>query len=112
MNKVSENSGGIYEVIPAPVFGNITCSNGTKKALGYFSASSVKQKRLFIESSEHNVETVRVNDGCFYFDYSVPPWVQHMIFGTDILTGTIVYTYTEFCGDCTSYGTNVKPSFW
>lgn len=112
MMGVNENAGGIYEIIPAPVYGNITCSNGTKKALGYFSASSVKQKRLFIEFTEHNVETKRVNEGCYYFDYGVPPSVQHVDFGTDVLTGKKIYAFSDFCADCTSFGTNVKPSYW
>lgn len=65
LKDVNENAGGIYGKIPAPVYGNITCSNGTAKALGYFTASSVKEKRLFISRSEnYQMETIVYEGPC------------------------------------------------
>jgi hypothetical protein len=112
MMDTNSNLDDIYSKIPSPVFGNITSRNGTAKALGYFSASAVKEKRLFILRSEHQVETVPVNNGCTYFDYDMPSGRQESYFGPEILTGTKVYSFSTGCTDCTQYGTNVKPSFW
>jgi hypothetical protein len=115
LRDVNENSGGIYSKIPAPVFGNITCCDGAGKALGYFAASSVKEKRLFISRSEHHVETHNVNLGCGYYTYGVPPMVQKIWFGAYSGPGggyIDTYTSSKDCADCTMYATNVKPSFW
>ncbi len=108
----NENLGGIYSKVPAPVYGNITCCDGKTKALGYFAASTVKEKRLFINPSEHNVETVSAFQGCTYFDYSLPDWIPKSYFGTIVGTNTKVYSYGDFCADCNASGTNVKPDFW
>jgi hypothetical protein len=67
MKDVNENSGGMYIRIPAPVYVNITCCDGNSKALGYFTASSVREKRLFINQSDHHMETINVNKGCLYY---------------------------------------------
>jgi hypothetical protein len=113
MKDINENPGGIYNKIPSPVYGNITCCGGNSKALGYFAASSVREKRMFINRSDHHVETINVTQGCPYFSYYVDPPRPMIFFGVDILRGYIVYTSSKGCADCTmDYGTNVKPSFW
>jgi hypothetical protein len=113
MKDVNENPGGIYSKIPTPVFGNITCCDGANKALGYFAASSVKEKRLFINRSDHHMETININEGCTYFSYDVPPAQQKIFFGTYVKFSEVkVYTSSKGCADCTLFGTNVKPSFW
>ena len=112
LKDVNENSGGIYNKIPAPVYGNITCCEGTGKALGYFAASSLREKRIFITRSDHQMETININSGCTYFSYDVPPSQQKIYFGPDVLSGQRAYTSSAGCADCTLYGTNVKPSFW
>jgi len=108
----NESTGGLYDKIPSPVFGNVTGCDGTTKALGYFSASSVKEKRLFINRSEHHVETININSGCTYFTYDIPPSQQKIYFGPDVLSGGRAYTSSTGCADCTEYGTNVKPFYW
>ena len=112
LRDTNENLGSIYDKIPARVFGNITCCNGTSKALGYFSASAIRKKRIFINKSEHHVATVSAYKGCSYFDYSMPQWVPKSFFGTIEGTETQVYCHTDFCADCRNYGTNIKPDYW
>jgi len=116
LKDVNQNSGGIYTKIPFPVVGNITCCNGTAKALGYFSASSVREKRIFIKRSEHNVRTINAGSGCFYFDYSDRTAEEKYIFGYYHVPGGMaaipIYTFRQSCADCTLDGTNVKPSYW
>ncbi len=57
----NETPGGIYSKIPIPLYGNITCCNNTRKALGYFTASSLKEKRLLIRKSDgYLMETIQI----------------------------------------------------
>lgn len=106
------NLGGIYSKIPAPVYGNITCCDGTTKAIGYFAASTVKKKRLFIKTYEHNIKTASAYQNCSYFDYSLPAWIPKVYFGAIVGTNTGVFSSGEFCADSGVAGTNVKPDFW
>jgi|WetSurMetagenome_2_1015567.scaffolds.fasta_scaffold28996_2 hypothetical protein len=108
----NENVGGIYDKIPAPVFGNMSCSNGNVKVLGYFSASSVKKKRIFIDKMQHHIQTISAYKGCNYFDFEQLPWIPKSYFGTIAGTDTKVYCSSDFCSDCKYYGTNEKPDFW
>jgi hypothetical protein len=108
----NENVGSIYDKIPAQAYGNISCTNGTAKALGYFSASSVKKRRLFIGKTEHDVETVSAYKGCLYYDFAQLPWIPKSFFGTIKDKGTEVFCASEFCADCRDYGTNSRPDFW
>ena len=108
----NENVGGIYDKIPAQVYGNMSCCDGTKKALGYFSALSVKEKRIFIDKSEHHVEPVSAYKGCYYYDFEQLSWVPKSYFGTISDTDTKLYCSDDFCADCRDYGTNIKPGFW
>jgi hypothetical protein len=112
LKDVNEDSGGLYEKLPTQVFGNITCCGGSGKALGYFSAMSVKSKRIFIEKIDHHVKTKSAYEGCSYFDYEPFPYVPKSLFGTLKGAGTNVYCSTTYCADCRTYGTNVRPDFW
>jgi hypothetical protein len=108
----NEDVGGIYDKIPAQIDGNIACCDGSEKALGNFSALSVREKRIFIDKSEHNVATVSAYTGCYYYDFGQLPWIPKSLFGTIHGTDTEVYCADNFCADCRDYGTNVKPDFW
>ena len=65
LKDVNENPGGIYSKMPAHVYGNITCCDGSGKVLGYFAASSVKEKRFFISRSDnYQMETTQYFGVC------------------------------------------------
>lgn len=65
LRDVNENSGGIYSNIHAAVYGNITCCEGSGKAMGYFAASSVKMKRFFLSRSDgYHMETIPFEGDC------------------------------------------------
>jgi hypothetical protein len=112
LKDVNENSGGLYDKMPAQIYGNISCCNGKSRALGYFSALSVKTKRLFIDRSQHHVETRSAYSDCYYYDFDQVQWVPKSYFGTIIRTGKNVYCSGDICSDCRAYGTNIKPEFW
>lgn len=111
LKETNENTGGIYDHIPGQVFGNITYRNGTARALGYFSASCIKEKRLFINYTEHHITAVSPYKDCSYWDY-IPENVPIADYGKTTDDATPIYTGGSFCGDCTYYGSNVKPDFW
>lgn len=119
MQRLTEHSGSLYDIIPFSVPGNINCvDDPTEKVLGYFSVSAKTSRRIFIADSlsgmvqlyndcpisppipfEETVPTLGINVWIIY-DHSmeVPPF--------------IIYTDKKFCADCTTRGTNIKPPFW
>jgi hypothetical protein len=111
MKDVNEDSGGLYEKMPAKIYGNISCCDGTSKILGYFSALSVKEKRIFIDKKDHNVKTLSAYDGCIYYDFQVP-YVANYYFGKSVVSHKDIYSTNEYCSDCRASGTNVEPDFW
>ena len=102
----------MYEKMPAQIYGNISCCDGKYKSAGLFFCLSVRERRLFIDRTEHHVKTKSAYDGCNYYDFEQLPWVPKSYFGTIKDTGKEVYCSTDFCADCRAYGTNVKPDFW
>jgi len=114
LKKVNEDAGGMYNTLPAPVYGNIQCVAGSKKVLGYFSASSVKTKRIFIGSSDHHITTVSPYDNCLYLTDPNPYLYDRWVYFTTIANTDIkLWVYDDdYCIDCRAYGTNVKPDFW
>lgn len=114
---LSEQVGGLYDVIPSSIPSNIYCSDDqNEKVLGYFSISASVSKRIFIKdhfNGQANLYTYCGSD-------TVPP-------GTSLpgLNSTVwiiinhgmpdpywVITFSRECADCTARGTNIKPDFW
>jgi hypothetical protein len=112
LKDLNQEAGGMYEKMPAQVFGNISCCDGKSVALGYFLAMSVKTKRLFIDKSDHDVRTKSAYAGCLYYDYEQLPWVPKSFLGIERSNGKSVYCNADICADCQAYGTNIKPIFW
>ncbi len=108
LRESNKESGGMYAKTPRQVFGNITCCNTEKKVLGYFFASSVKTKRIFIDQFEHDISKGSAYDGCGWT--TSPPQYQNIYF-YGIGSGR-VYSTNKYCTDCRVRGTNVKPYFW
>ena len=122
MQKITEQAGGLYDLIPASIPSNIMCiENPDEKVLGYFSVSSLSSKRLFIQDKFDGIidqyahcATDTLIDGPDYirglgtsvwtlFDTPLVPFVSPRI---------RIFTETKGCADCTVRGTTVKPAFW
>lgn len=113
----STEQGGLYEKQPLSIVGNLhNITNPDQAVLGFFSASSVKSKRIFVGP---------VKD--LAFDYTElcqpapltrggflaikPREYPAYLMGDD--NGWVGVRLSQFCVDCTSSGgTTSKPVFW
>lgn len=121
----TENLGSIFDAQPTQLTGNYhSINNPSEIVIGYFSASSVQEKRLFISKYEVNnwfyldttiscdtlyiPHTPAPDPGFFVWDYPDPRYDPFYFCGT----GCLAITKRE-CVDCRLQGgTNQKPSFW
>ena len=109
----NEETGGIYEKAPTQIIGNIQCCNGDEEALGYFMASAVKTKRIFISPDEHEFENGTAYDNCGWTTYQNFRDMQvYYVYGTYNNGNTVVKTTLKYCTDCRIRGTNIQPDFW
>ncbi|HEY5825004.1 MAG TPA: DUF4249 family protein, partial [Cyclobacteriaceae bacterium] len=120
----SENLGSIYAPIPSQVIGNIHCAtNPSEPVIGYFSASSITNKRVSITRQEIPGPSKSYENesylGCK--DEIVSPSdsrLSYLIISDkkyDLITGEFIgYSVSPpSCLDCrTQGGGNVRPPFW
>jgi hypothetical protein len=118
MKNISEQGGGLYDIIPSSIPSNIWCTEDQgEKVLGYFSVSACATKRMFIKDNFYGMvdpystciaDTVWNNKyipnlGVYVWvvvDHDIPPPAYKVI------------TYNKGCYDCTVRGTNLKPPYW
>lgn len=109
----NEETGGIYERTPVQITGNIKCCDGSEMALGYFMASAVKTKRIFIIPDEHEIVLGSAYEECGWTTYSNPRDRQtYYPYGTINDGSTLVKSTLEYCVDCRIRGTSIRPDFW
>jgi hypothetical protein len=121
LRNVYENVGGLYDVTPMSISGNIYClNNPDEKVLGYFSVSAVTEKRIFIKERFEGMpylywncidDTIYGGSNVFIEGLDSYKWVieDHTY---DPSNQFRVITFTKDCADCTTRGTTTKPSFW
>ena len=115
----TEQLGSIFDPLPSELTGNIhSLSNPGEQVIGYVSAGTIQQQRIFISRSQvpgwlyyfecptpDHKFVAEQDSEVFYFDYDgmVP---------VDLDNGVIVANYAN-CIDCRIQGgTNQKPPFW
>jgi len=112
----SSEQGGLYEKQPLSISGNLhNNTNPDQKVLGFFSASSVESKRIFIR----NVENLELDFPTFctpgvlrkgLIEIS-PEDYPAFLMGND--KGYWNVQLANECVDCLSIGgINIKPDFW
>jgi hypothetical protein len=120
MKKNTEQLGSIFDAQPSELRGNIHClSNPGESVIGYLTASSMKEQRIFITSAQAGWSNY---DYCDVFTVpnnpdSIKSYMpnRYLPFEADVRFGTIVgwYVSESYCVDCrVRGGINVKPSFW
>ncbi len=121
LQKTTESLGGLFDPLPSQVIGNIHSeNNASETVLGYFSASSVHQKRIFIDFYDlpgyllvFNYGVNCLKDGLKADKVNELPPNQLIVesYGLQVIEGYV--TATAACVDCRTFGgTTTKPDFW
>jgi|WetSurMetagenome_2_1015567.scaffolds.fasta_scaffold00002_33 hypothetical protein len=120
LQSISEETGSLYDIIPASVNGNIyNIDDPYEQVLGYFSVSAVSEKRIFIEepfAGQVNLYNKCVTDTSYLRDVDSIPGINQNIW----LLLEYDYAMPPYkllsrnrrCADCTTRGTTVEPAFW
>lgn len=118
MKKNTEQVGSLFDAQPSELTGNIQClDNPAEIVIGFVEVSEAQQQRIFVARNE-----------VLPWDYRMLCYEESILNNPDSLnTGLIptsmhlggpfgsimrFYASTPLCVDCTTRGTNVKPSFW
>lgn len=100
----SRSVGSIFDPPPSQITGNLEQVSGDEKTvLGFFEATSVKRKRIFVERSDF--ETLEENSVAF----------SDLGINAPCFEGwSDEFRPYDYCCDCSYYenSTRVKPSFW
>ncbi|MFH7016609.1 DUF4249 domain-containing protein [Flavobacterium sp. FlaQc-47] len=139
LKELSNTGSLLSQTQPGFFYGNIqSVDNPGEKVIGYFGVSSYSEKRLFFNftdllpgqpSPEYqydcpvSIPESEIKDYLFKYCFSkVNPDCQGDLildllqtglksyFPTEDPTGYLLYPIE--CGDCTSFSSNIKPSFW
>jgi hypothetical protein len=120
LQRISVKVGGLYDIIPSSVPGNIRCiENPSEKVLGYFSVSAKTSKRIFIDNNFTGIidrYNKCISDSLWGDtdppDLGISKWtlIDHpATWGTPRFR---IFTIDKGCADCTVRGSNVRPDFW
>ena len=121
MKKNTETTGSIFAPLPTDLSTNIHCiSKAEEKVIGYMSVSTEERERIFISNAE--VPGWNYQSGCISILVDNDPSGSLSVFANNGLipygikymgiNGVGFYASTEFCMDCRTRGSNLKPSFW
>lgn len=118
IQNVIQDVGGLYDIIPASIPGNLFCvEDPAEKVLGYFSVSAKTSKRIFIRdyfSGIINLYGDCVRDTIYGTgqipNLNITVWIlEQDLYAKPPYT---VITENRGCADCTTRGTTTKPDFW
>jgi hypothetical protein len=116
----SQNSGSLYDVLPTQVVGNVhSDTDPSETVLGYFSGSTVTDKRIFIDTLDLPLYLQRFPPYYNCKPDSIPldkmdTVPEGTLFYSSYGIGIVGYLTTDkHCMDCTlSGGTITPPNFW
>lgn len=124
LRKNTQQTGSLFDPQPMNLPTNIHClTHPTETVIGFVSASTVEEKRIFIDHSQLNDWNYDglVSADCSHFIYVDPNPGDFSVFTYPDTTYGPYYFITNgplvlvsrACTECTFYGgSNVKPSFW
>lgn len=115
LQNISDDVGGLYDMIPASITGNVYCTDDPNETvLGYFSVSAKSLKRIMIHEGFAGLR----HD---FYEYcgtdTVPPGTQIPGLGTslwiiiDYDAYRVLTRYRE-CADCSYRGSLMRPDYW
>jgi hypothetical protein len=121
LQQTTQNVGGLFDPMPAQVTGNLTCtSDPSKPVLGYFSAGTVSEQRIFIKWTDLP-DDFRVFPPRDFCQVDSIPMGQIAGIGQIYIINTYgmrqpegYLVSTRACTDCTARpgGVNQPPIFW
>jgi len=120
VQKNSQDRGGLFDVQPGQLVGNIHCeTDPTEPVIGFINASTETEKRLFIDHREVTNWAVGA-DTCDQIGISQDPNDFSHYYYTDpdytffyYVSGGGMMIAQKICLDCTVHGgTNHRPTFW
>jgi hypothetical protein len=122
LQRVTQDVGGLYDIVPSSISGNIHCiEDPNEKVLGFFSVSAKTSKRIFIEEYFSGIvfpyldcESVKKygsgDPAMLIPGLGTVLWI--IIDATNTRPPYWILTDNKACADCTVRGTKVKPGFW
>ena len=121
LQKNTQNLGGLFDPQPSQLVGNFHClTNPKEPVIGYLSASSVQQQRLFIDNKQVSnwdtltlecpiIQTPRNPDDFHIYTYPDTLWGPYY-FSTN---PPVLYLSKRTCLDCREQGGTLQPpSYW
>ncbi|HEV7333790.1 MAG TPA: DUF4249 domain-containing protein [Flavisolibacter sp.] len=119
MKKNTESLGTIFDPQPSELRGNIHCvSDPQEDVIGYLTASSFTEKRLFITASEtqwryfQDCQSIEVANHPDSIKLWVPTYLPYSANTEGLGIKSYNMAYTR-CVDCTARGGNLsRPSYW
>jgi hypothetical protein len=119
MKKNTESIGTIFDPQPSELKGNIQCvSDPEEGVIGYLTASTVTEKRIFITATEAGwryTQTCPPEKVKNHPD-SIKEWVPgYLPYDSEVYMSTVdYYSFAKAaCVDCTARGGNLsQPSYW
>jgi len=127
LKRNTENIGTLFDPLPSQLPGNIhSLTNPAEVVIGFMSASTSQERRIFISSSDLPREWRTFYPTCYadtlFLDKNVSNLKAYFGNGASIPVSEVYaensptvigYTYAaKDCVDCRTRGTNVKPDFW
>jgi len=123
VQKNSQSLGGLFDLQPAQITGNIHCTTNPKNpALGFVSASSVQSQRIYISNKSlpgwqsnpfyvcPQIDVMQDQLNLLIYNYPDTSYGPYHFEG-DLIVSLVVAP--KSCMDCRYQGgINVKPDFW
>ena len=122
IQKTSQKLGGLFDLQPSQLSGNIhSLTNPNEPVIGFASASSIQQQRLFIfytnlsnwqhTAIEYTCDTIAIPVN--QTDYRIYNYPDTLYAPWYFITNGPLIIASKICLDCTLFGgSNVKPSYW
>ena len=120
LQNISQQVGGLYDIIPSAIPSNIYCvDDPNQKVLGYFSVSAKSSSRIFIKDRFAGVRTQYTDQTCIADTVRGSNPIQYLNSSVWVIInnplpppGYRVTTRIKACYDCTVRGTKIKPDYW
>ncbi len=122
IQKTSQKLGGLFDLQPTQLSGNIhSLTDPNEPVIGFASASSVQQQRLFIyytnlsnwqhNAIEYTCDTVAIPVN--QTDYRIYNYPDTLYAPWYFITNGPLILASKICLDCTLFGgSNVRPPYW